>query len=171
MQTQKSPANWALVADGSWMKGKSYEIEGTMVVGRSMEVDLTLPSTHLSRQHATLECKGDRLFVKDMGSANGTYVNGERVQTTEVKSGDQIRFDTFSFRIEGPAASDATVERKIADPSAGGVKRAPTKRSTSPGNRVEPPPPAHSRGLKILSAAIVVVVIAYILYLLLFTSG
>ena len=81
------------------------------VVGRSSEADITLEDGSVSRRHARLEWRGEAWFVVDLGSANGTFVNGERIGESRVEGGHEIRFGSLSLRAEvgDPAGSDATV--------------------------------------------------------------
>jgi len=61
------------------------------VLGRSANVDVTLADEKISRQHAIIERQGDQIVIRDQGSANGTYVNGQRVETAALNDGDVIR--------------------------------------------------------------------------------
>ena len=69
----------------------SYDIEGAAItVGRSPESDIQLRDNYVSRSHFILWQSGKKFFLKDLGSVNGTFVNGHRVRpgvTVEVKSG------------------------------------------------------------------------------------
>lgn len=69
----------------------SYDIEGIAItVGRSPESDIQLCDNYASRSHFILWQSGKKFFLKDLGSVNGTFVNGYRVRpgiTVEVKSG------------------------------------------------------------------------------------
>jgi pSer/pThr/pTyr-binding forkhead associated (FHA) protein len=73
-----------------------------MVVGRSNECDITLSTAHLSRRHAKLFVDNGLLYVKDLESSNGTYLNGKRITEARVMRGDELRFDALSFGIIGP---------------------------------------------------------------------
>jgi len=170
---------WAIVADGSWMHGKRYPItEGIMTIGRSAEADITLPSTHLSRKHAKLQRTSDSVTIIDLGSMNGTYVNGKKVQEVAIRPGDQLRFDTFTFIVEGPSSAQDTMVRRApkeltnpppaAKPSPSAAKTTTTQRATSPGNRAEPPPKAATVSLGIMATALVIVCLGYLAYLLVF---
>jgi hypothetical protein len=50
-----------------------------LVIGRSKSCDLVVPEDSLSRQHALIELEGDAFYVTDLGSANGVFINGERI--------------------------------------------------------------------------------------------
>ena len=71
------------------------------------------------------------LYVKDLGSSNGTYVNGQRIQEARVKRGDDLRFDTLSFGVIGPSDDlDKTTVRTVPK---GMPKTAPAKSRTAQG--------------------------------------
>jgi serine phosphatase RsbU (regulator of sigma subunit) len=64
----------------------------TTVIGRADDSDLFFPDRALSRRHAEIQRRADGYFLVDLGSTNGTYLNGKRVwQTERLKSGDVIR--------------------------------------------------------------------------------
>lgn len=95
--------SWALRANHPAIAGKVFPVRESSVVGRSEECDITFSLSHLSRRHARLEVREGLLFVIDLGSANGTFVNNRRVNESRVRRGDELRFDTLSFSIVGPA--------------------------------------------------------------------
>lgn len=94
--------NWRLVAVGDWLSGQSFDIKKTSTLGRDTECDITIPGTHLSRQHAELSFVDGQLQIRDLGSSNGSYVNGKKIDVTLLKHGDEIRFDVLTFEVEGP---------------------------------------------------------------------
>lgn len=96
-------ASWALRANHPAIVGRVYPVREASVVGRSDECDLTFSMSHLSRRHARLEIREGLLFVVDLGSANGTYLNNQRVTESRVRRGDELRFDSLSFSVVGPA--------------------------------------------------------------------
>lgn len=69
-------------------------------VGRSRESDIFLVDPSVSRMHATLEPQGDHLVVRDAGSTNGTFVNGERVQLRALRAGDRVAFGKTEMAVE-----------------------------------------------------------------------
>jgi EAL domain-containing protein (putative c-di-GMP-specific phosphodiesterase class I) len=69
-------------------------------IGRRPDASLTLPRASVSGIHAELFTIGDQLFARDLGSTNGTFVNGERVfDVTELKPDDVIQFADVALRV------------------------------------------------------------------------
>jgi hypothetical protein len=78
-----------LVVDGP---GTKHVLEpGSNVLGRGTEADVRLPDTGVSRKHADVQLSGGTVVVEDLGSTNGTLVNGRRVARQELADGDVIR--------------------------------------------------------------------------------
>jgi len=80
--------------------GKLIPIYGRLVIGRGNECDLVLDEPGLSRRHAVIESLPDGLFLRDLGSANGSYLNGTRVRDSVLKHGDQIVVDSVRFLVQ-----------------------------------------------------------------------
>jgi EAL domain-containing protein (putative c-di-GMP-specific phosphodiesterase class I) len=69
-------------------------------IGRRPDLCLTLPSNCVSKEHAEIFANDGQLWVRDLGSTNGTYVNGARVEADmPIKEGDLIQFATMVFRV------------------------------------------------------------------------
>jgi hypothetical protein len=77
-----------------------YYIEGTARVGRSEESDIFLVDPSVSRSHAIVEVDGIEPIVRDLGSTNGTFVNGERVEARPLRDGDQLTFGNTFMQFE-----------------------------------------------------------------------
>ena len=121
---------WALKSNHTALSNRVFPIKAETVIGRSNDCDITLAAAHLSRRHVKLSIQeGGLLYVKDLGSANGTYLNGKRVVGEErVRRGDELRFDTLSFGVIGPAQDmDKTTVRAIPT-----IKPSSTPASTKP---------------------------------------
>jgi pSer/pThr/pTyr-binding forkhead associated (FHA) protein len=71
-----------------------------MIFGRHLSCQCVLNNQTVSREHFFIERAGDKYFVVDSGSGNGTYVNGERVTWVELKEGDVIKAGPFFLRFE-----------------------------------------------------------------------
>jgi pSer/pThr/pTyr-binding forkhead associated (FHA) protein len=84
--------------------GKIYAMIGAMSVGRNSDCDICIPIDEISRNHAKLQSASDGVVVEDLASANGTFVNDQRVHAgTLIKPGDEVRFDTVRFLLMAPA--------------------------------------------------------------------
>ena len=103
---------WGLQATASWAAQSFYPIEDTVIIGRDEQCGITVPVSHLSRQHAQLTVAGSYLLVKDLDSTNGTFLNGERITHGRAKPGDKLRFDVVNFTVTGPIDdADLTIVR------------------------------------------------------------
>ena len=84
--------------------GKIYAMVGVMTVGRNSDCDICIPIDEISRNHAKLQSGSDGVIVEDLASANGTFVNDQRVHAgTLLKPGDEVRFDAVRFLLMAPA--------------------------------------------------------------------
>jgi len=128
------PTGWSLKANHAALGNRVVPLKETTVIGRASECDISLPAAHLSRRHAQLHVIDGLLFVKDLGSANGTFLNGKQVMEARVKRGDELRFDTLVFGVLGPVDDMAkTTVRKMpshpvqsrAEPSAKAAGQSP----------------------------------------------
>jgi EAL domain-containing protein (putative c-di-GMP-specific phosphodiesterase class I) len=70
------------------------------VIGRRPGLNLTLDSLCVSGRHAELSARGERLFVADLGSRNGTQVNGKRVRSSPLGVGDLLKVGDVEFRLD-----------------------------------------------------------------------
>jgi pSer/pThr/pTyr-binding forkhead associated (FHA) protein len=82
--------------------GKIIPIRGRLVIGRGSECDLILDEAEMSRKHAVIENFGDGIYLRDLGSSNGTFVNGVQVRDAVLHPDDQIAFDRNRFLLEAP---------------------------------------------------------------------
>ncbi|HUT30350.1 MAG TPA: FHA domain-containing protein [Sedimentisphaerales bacterium] len=73
------------------------------IIGRRADCDLYAPLMSVSKRHCQLNCDKGALRIRDLGSRNGTYLNGKRINEAEIKAGDRIRIGplTFVFQIDG----------------------------------------------------------------------
>ncbi len=83
------------------------ELEGDeLTLGRSPDCDVVLEANGVSRNHARLAVSGSRVTIEDLGSSNGTFVNGERVERRALRDGDTIGLGpavTLDFQGDSPA--------------------------------------------------------------------
>jgi pSer/pThr/pTyr-binding forkhead associated (FHA) protein len=69
-----------------------------IIVGRSSDVDMVLIEDMVSRRHARLECI-DEISIEDLGSTNGTFVNGERIKRAKLFEGDRVLIGTSIIKV------------------------------------------------------------------------
>jgi pSer/pThr/pTyr-binding forkhead associated (FHA) protein len=73
-------------------QGQEYEVKDVIVMGRSEETDVALDDPYASEFHLRLVAQENGMMLHDLGSTNGTYVNGRRVSApTELRRGDTIQ--------------------------------------------------------------------------------
>ena len=88
------------VATLSW-DGSQIEISDRVtVIGRSSDCNISLSDPNVSRRHAEVRRIGDGYSLVDLGSTNGTEVNGQRIQETALMNGDVIGVGTTSITFE-----------------------------------------------------------------------
>lgn len=102
----------ALIAPDGPLAGQRFEIGSELFVGRE-DQQLTVDDPEISRRHAVLRASVEGVTIEDLGSRNGTLVNGERINgTTALSHGDVVRFGTTSFEFDAsghqPVATVAT---------------------------------------------------------------
>ena len=111
-----SGTGWSLHAEHAKLKDQDYLIAKKSVLGRSRDCDLAVPYKLLSRHHAEFSVRDGQLYLKDLGSSNGSFVNGKRVNQARLQSGDKISFAKLLFTVTGPAV-DAGINRTMVRPA------------------------------------------------------
>jgi pSer/pThr/pTyr-binding forkhead associated (FHA) protein len=79
---------------------------GTMIVGRSRDCDIVLDNLGVSRMHAELGFDNGEFVVDDLGSANGSVLNGTRVEKASLGDGDVLQIGKFQLHIALPREGD-----------------------------------------------------------------
>ncbi|OUS00239.1 hypothetical protein A9Q81_10740 [Gammaproteobacteria bacterium 42_54_T18] len=175
----KAKSDWSLTAIGGDMQGRTIMIHGSMTFGRSSNCDIIIEGEYMSRRHAELSLKGGGLRIVDLGSSNGTCVNGKKVNEHQLKPGDKISFDKEVFLVAGPVAAatnfmddeeEATMFRAVAPmPKAPPPKIQPV--APAPAQQAEDNVSAASAGSNsgkggmIATGVIVVAIVAVVGYL------
>lgn len=98
--------------------GKTFPIYRATTLGRQSDCDLTISGEGLSRRHAELSIEGARLIVKDLGSANGTFINDRRVEEGELAVGDELRLDNVRFLVQAPDGRGEPADPTASTPEA-----------------------------------------------------
>jgi len=84
--------------------GRTYPLGiGSTVIGRGDQASLRLPDVGISRRHARIDYDGNQVVLTDLGSTNGSMVNGQRVSAVALNPGDMIQIGTttLTFRVDG----------------------------------------------------------------------
>lgn len=123
---------WKIQAISGELTGQEINIDRDMLVGRHQTADILLQQSEISRKHAAFLLKEQALWLQDLGSSNGTFVNDVQIAVeTLLKQGDIVQFASLKFSVLEPAkpleqvvesVDDATlgaavVEETIAQPS------------------------------------------------------
>jgi pSer/pThr/pTyr-binding forkhead associated (FHA) protein len=94
-------AQWALRFISGKYQGGEFPLRPhrEIVIGRSSELDMVLVEDMVSRKHAKIITDDKSVTIQDLGSTNGTFVNGEKVRTAEIKDGDRILIGTSIIKL------------------------------------------------------------------------
>jgi hypothetical protein len=122
--------------------GPPVEVEGDKaMVGRDASADVVVNDSSVSRKHARLERWGSNWAVIDQRSANGTFLDGQRVTESVLQAGQELRFGKVAYRVELPAADFGATVMMSGPVSEATVVQAPPARPAAP-HAVAPAPPA-----------------------------
>ena len=95
-------------------------------VGRDAGCALVLSEPHVSRRHAAFLIKDGKLYLQDTGSANGTFVNDNRINVVVLKAGDIVRFDAARYEVvQAEAAPEPPTETAGQQPADAGSRAGP----------------------------------------------
>ena len=112
---------WKIHAITGDLTGQEISIDRDMLVGRHQAADIVLQAAEISRKHAAFLLKDGALWVQDLGSSNGTFVNDVQIeQATLLKQDDIVQFASLKFSVlapvaavEVPAEIEATAEKVV----------------------------------------------------------
>jgi len=132
VSAQPASAQWQLKATASWMTNKLFPVTDKITIGRDPECEISVKVEHLSRKHAEIEIIGGRLHIKDLGSSNGTYINGKAVKEGFANPGDKLKFDVVTFEVIGPDTDPNKTIIRTAGPAS--ASQEPKKNNAHTGN-------------------------------------
>jgi hypothetical protein len=91
---------WALTIEGGRQTGLTYVLgPGNTIAGRSAQCAIFLPDVTVSREHARFSVDATGLSMTDLGSTNGTYVNGRRHEAGKLSEDDELMIGKFHLRV------------------------------------------------------------------------
>lgn len=151
--------------------GTRFTLGATATIGRQEGLEITLHDTRVSRQHARLEVVETRVLLTDLGGANGTFVNRQRVDgSASLLPGDVIEVGATLLRLLGATAPQAktVVAAQPFSPAAPlspgvppdpGALPSPGAAHAAPGIAPSPASPASTRTPLLIGGAVIVVVL------------
>ncbi len=115
-----------VIVDGPG-RGKEFPIgDGEVVLGRTNETEIELPSNKVSRKHAAIRVVDGQVEIEDLGSSNGTFLNGKRITRSAVPPGGKIGVGEYLLEIvNGQRPKAASGKQASARPAPAGAKPAP----------------------------------------------
>ena len=115
-----TPQKLALRFISGKYQGGEYPLglQPEVVIGRSSDLDMVLVEDMVSRRHARIACTETQILIEDLGSTNGTFVNGEKITRTTLKEGDRVLIGTSILKVVALDPS-APMPRRAEMPSAG----------------------------------------------------
>ena len=107
-------ATWQLNALTEALGDLTLTVSDSLSVGRGSDNDVVLGSKQVSRNHAVLSVLNGELYVKDLESSNGTFINEQRIEankSTNLAANDTLGFASFSFQVSAPVAAPLANEQ------------------------------------------------------------
>ena len=87
-----------VIRSGGGRSGETFPVAGErMRIGRSPDAEIFLDDVTVSRNHALLVRRRDGLYIDDLGSLNGTYVNRRRIESHRLQSGDELQVGKYKL--------------------------------------------------------------------------
>jgi len=121
-------------------RGKQHELtRATTSIGRGTDQDVVLADIAVSRRHVTILMEGQRFRLKDLGSGNGSLVNGQRMDSVILNDGDQIEIGNTLMRFDHATSMPLAGPGR---PMAGAAAAAPPGASSMPGPASMAAPPS-----------------------------
>ncbi len=111
-------ATWQLNALTEALGDLTLSVSDSLSVGRGSDNDVVLGSKQVSRNHAVLSVLNGELYVKDLESSNGTFINEQRIEgnkSQRLNANDTLGFASFDFQVNAPVA--ATLDNEQAAPA------------------------------------------------------
>ena len=103
-----------LVVVGGKLRGKEYILQdGENVIGRGSDNDVVMPIEGVSKKHLKVTVNGETAFAEDLGSSNGTLVNGKIIKRMTVKDGDKIALPNLIFQVVYVLEKKIIVRKKV----------------------------------------------------------
>ncbi|MFH1131800.1 MAG: DUF4388 domain-containing protein [Pseudomonadota bacterium] len=115
MTDQTSPTYALRFISGKYQGGEfPLKPDKEIIIGRSSELDMVLVEDMVSRKHAKISTADGQISIQDLGSTNGTFVNGEKIKRVRLREGDRILIGTSIIKLvatEGAPSQKSSLEQ------------------------------------------------------------
>src|SRR6478752_205081 len=143
MAASSGDTAWALrFISGKYQGGEfPLKMNRQVTIGRSSELDMVLVEDMVSRKHAKITVGPGKVLIEDLGSTNGTFVNGEKIRQARLKEGDRILIGTSILKLVQREAgaqaelSDAEMRERLEE--AAQVQASKTNKTSSMTGKIE----------------------------------
>lgn len=99
---RRGPISRLVVVEPADLKGRAYELGEELTVGRAAGCQVSLDDNYVSQLHARVFQRDGVLYVEDLGSTNGTYLNTRKVSSpSPIKRGDQLKVGSTVMEVRG----------------------------------------------------------------------
>lgn len=113
VKSGKTSVTWQLNALTEALGDLTLSVEDSLSIGRGNDNDVVLGSKSVSRNHALLSVLNDQLYIKDLDSSNGTFINDERIESnksTHLNASDTVGFASFVFKVATPTTAQTATQ-------------------------------------------------------------
>ena len=102
-----------LLVVGGAFAGRVFEAAGAMVIGRDPSAGIVVEDPEVSRRHAAIAVEGEGVVVTDLGSLNGTWIEGERIDEPRLVSrGQKMRVGQTVLEVQVPPPGETILSRE-----------------------------------------------------------
>jgi hypothetical protein len=111
-----NPKGYALkFISGKYQGGEfPLKMDRQILIGRSNDLDMVLVEDMVSRKHAKISSRNGKINIEDLGSTNGTFVNGEKIKQARLKEGDRILIGTSILKLVQQSDQAAVLDERLA---------------------------------------------------------
>jgi hypothetical protein len=131
--TARGPRSFVLRFISGKYQGGEFPVvpEKQIVVGRSSELDMVLVEDMVSRKHAKIAMQSDQIWIEDLGSTNGTFVNGEKIRRARLKEGDRVLIGTSILKLIASEGQTDNTDARVQLESVAAARRTSQARTMS----------------------------------------
>ena len=106
---------YRIVAVGGRLRGKEFDLkDGVNTVGRSQDCTIVIEQDGISKTHMQITVSGESCFLEDLGSSNGTFVNGKLVKKKTLEDKDKIALPNIIFQLVYVKEKKIIIKKQVA---------------------------------------------------------